>query len=332
MNKILISGKGGCNCKNLLKAIDCYISKADEDLEEQLTESGYVDAEDSVKSASDLEDEIAAVLSKQTSDLAKKLQKAGSWNKAKEIINTYFSADSAVGEALTAIFREYYDGTVLTTASSYIKTTAGDMVVSQLRQRTQAWMESWSSELAELMELSSQEQMGTLIQSSIEAGESVADLSRKLIEEGIRNEEWRARRAALTEMLRAHSVAQNEAIMQSPVVGRHKWRHTGTYKSTPRQNHIDMDGQVVAKDKPFTLIGRDGNTYYPMYPRDSNLPAAESINCGCIEEPVVDDEILGMSLEEREALQQQFVEADDAEWEKELDAQNKAKAGIEEDV
>ena len=42
------------------------------------------------------------------------------------------------------------------------------------------------------------------------------------------------------------------------------WKHTGAYRNDPRQNHVDMDGVRVLKDQPFTLIGADGNTYYPM--------------------------------------------------------------------
>ena len=92
-----------------------------------------------------------------------------------------------------------------------------------------------------------------------------------------------------------------------------------------------MDGQVVLKDQPFELVGTDGMIYYPMYPRDTSLPAAESINCHCIEQPVVDMAILGLPLEERQRLQQQAIDEMDDDWEAELDAQNKAKAGIEDD-
>jgi hypothetical protein len=48
-------------------------------------------------------------------------------------------------------------------------------------------------------------------------------------------------------------------------------------------------------------------------------------------QPVVSEEVLGLSLEERQALQAQAIAEDDGEWEKELDAQNKARAGINEE-
>ena len=147
---------------------------------------------------------------------------------------------------------------------------------------------------------------------------------------GIRSERYRARAAALTETLRAHSVAQQEALVQNPAVESKEWVHTGEYRNTPRENHVAMSGVIVPKDEPFTLEGLDGVTYYPMYPRDPILPPGESINCHCIHRGIVNADILGLPLEERQRLQQEAIDADDGAWEKELDAKNKAKAGIEE--
>lgn len=119
--------------------------------------------------------------------------------------------------------------------------------------------------------------------------------------------------------------------MQSPVVTGKMWRHTGSYRNEPRQNHVDMDGQRVPVGDPFNLIGADGGSYSPMFPGDPILPPGERINCHCISQPVVDDDILGMSLEERQRLQQEAVDAMDEEWENELNERNKAKAGIDEE-
>lgn len=178
-----------------------------------------------------------------------------------------------------------------------------------------------------------------MLKKEIENGGNISQLCVDLINSGMEKEgkgeywtsHYRARKVAVTEVLRAHSVAQHEAYMQSPAVESKSWRHTGNYRNEPRQNHVDMDGQVVLKDQPFELVGADGMIYYPMYPRDTSLPAAESINCHCIEQPVVDMEILGLPLEERQKLQQQAIDEMDDDWEAELDAQNKAKAGIEDD-
>jgi len=45
----------------------------------------------------------------------------------------------------------------------------------------------------------------------------------------------------------------------------------------------------------------------------------------------VNKEKLVLSLEERQRLQQEAIDNMDDEWEKELDAKNKAKAGIDEE-
>ena len=68
-----------------------------------------------------------------------------------------------------------------------------------------------------------------------------------------------------------------------------------------------------------------------MYPRDIIHPQEERINCHCICQPVVSEDILGLSLEERQRLQQEAIDTMDDAWERELDARNKAKAGIDEE-
>ncbi len=46
---------------------------------------------------------------------------------------------------------------------------------------------------------------------------------------------------------------------------------------------------------------------------------------------IVNADVLGLTLEERRELQAQAIAEDDGAWEKELDARNKAKAGIDEE-
>ena len=320
---------GDCN-RSLIKAIDTYIAKANDDLSEHLKNAGYANAKSSVKKAAALEESISEILTEQTDDIVKTLLSAATIADALDALDAYFEEDET-RTLLEIVFREFYEKNISTLSTIYMQETEGDMVVSQIRKRTSAWVNAWSEELSDIMQLGSHEQIGKLITSSIDEGESVEDLKRKLIEDGIRNVEYRARATSLTEMLRAHSVAKEEAIIQSPAVVKKEWLHTGRHNSTPRQNHIDMNGQVVDKTEPFTLTGADGTTYHPRYPRDSILPAKESVNCHCIHVAIVNDDVLGLSLEEREALQNQIISDDDGEWEKELDAANKAKAGIDED-
>jgi len=90
----------------------------------------------------------------------------------------------------------------------------------------------------------------------------------------------RAEKIARTEVGRVQAVAGQLRMeqMQTVVPELKKQWITGI---NARDSHAEMDGQVKPADEPFELIGRDGNTYYPMEPRDPLLPAEEVVNCNC---------------------------------------------------
>lgn len=120
--------------------------------------------------------------------------------------------------------------------------------------------------------------------------------------------------------------AHQEARIQNPSCYKKEWVHTGA--AHPRENHVAINGQQVFKREPFTLTGRNGGTYYPMCPRDTSLPAEESITA-CTTKDVVDQEILGMSLEDRVALREKYMNEVNAEydaWEQKFNEEH----GIEE--
>ena len=93
--------------------------------------------------------------------------------------------------------------------------------------------------------------------------------------------------------------------------------------NTPRPNHVAMNGQKVKKDETFTLIGADGSTYQPKYPRDPVLPVGETANCHCIAQDGIDEDILGLPLEERQKMQEEALADLDDDWEKEMDEKHK---------
>lgn len=318
------------NCRPLMKAIDAYLEKADNDLEAELEAEGYQEPKKTLKYAKDLEDEITEALLAETDYFLAAAEKAVDLDTFAKLIWPGIVLNDELREKLAQIFLEYFDSFMPEFVECYIKQTDKDLKLPQVSKRTKAWTKKWSVELAELMQLTSHREIEKILETGLENGSSIATFTRDIMESGIRDEYYKARRAALTEVLRAHSVAQQEAFMQSPAVQEKMWRHTGSYRNEPRKNHVDMDGQRVPVSEPFTLDGIKGGTYYPMYPRDTNLPPEESINCHCICRPVVSEEILGLSLEERQKLQQEAIDNMDDEWEKELDAKNKAKAGIEE--
>lgn len=317
-----------CKCKALIKAIDAYIAKADDNLSSALDDAGFIKPKATVKKINSLEDRLTSELEKETKYFKSKAKNAvdlKSFAKEFPSLIDEDTTDSRLSELFVKDFKENIPGL----AAGYIKQVDPKLTVKTITARTLAWAESWSEKLGRLMKLDSHKEVETLLTDTLKEGKGIADFVRLLSDKDIHSERYRARAVALTETLRAHSVAQQEALTQNPAVESKEWVHTGGYRNSPRENHVTMNGTVVPKDEPFTLEGSDGTTYYPMYPRDPVLPPGESVNCHCIHRGIANEDILGLSLEERKRLQEEAIKADDEAWEEELDAKNKARAGIE---
>ena len=318
-------------CGPLIKAIDAYIQKADDGLADALGAEGYIKPKKTLKYAQDIEDSVAEALLEETDYILAEAEKAVDLETFAADIWPGVKLNDAAKSKLATVFTERLSEFLPEYIGYYIAQTDRGLKLTQVSKRTLAWVKSWSKDLGEIMQLNSHKEIERILEKGLAEGQGMAEFTRAILDSGIRDEYYKARRVAVTEVLRAHSVAQQEAYMQSPAVSEKMWKHTGEYRNEPRQNHVDMDGQRVPVGEPFELIGADGGTYEPMYPRDTTLPPEESINCHCISQPVVSEEILGLPLEERQRLQQEAIDAMDDEWEKELDAQNKAKAGIDEE-
>ncbi|WP_304584063.1 phage minor head protein [Acutalibacter muris] len=317
-----------CHCEGLIKAIDAYLAKEDDELELALEAAGYVDAPETIEHITSLEDGIAVVLISETDYILDSL-------KDRIDLKEYFSEvwpaikkNNPTADKLFNLFWEDFSGYMKPLASKYIAATDAELTVQAVSQRTTAWTKQWSKDLSELMQLESHTQVEKILTTAMDEGQSVAEVTQALMDSGIRNEYVRARKTALTETLRAHSVANQEAMMQSPAVVEKEWRHSGAYRNEPRINHVAMQGQRVSKEAAYVLQGADGGVYYPLYPRDPSLPAGESINCHCISQPIVSEEILGLPIEERRLLQEEALAAMDDAWEEELYLKNKALAGL----
>jgi len=336
-----------CGCGALIKAIDAYIEKADGDLEDTLDEAGFIDAEDTVKEIATLEDRVARALKKETKYIIDAAEQADNLTAFAAAWDENRLGDT-IDEKLRKIFLEEFTTIIPKLTAGYIALSDPELAaasvtkavnvqidneaaVADITKRTTAWAESWSTELSGLMKLTSHEEIQKILVTGLREGQGVAEFTKAILDSGIRDEYYKARRVAITETLTAHSVAQQESFIQSPAVEEKEWIHTGSYRNTPRENHVAMSGQRVPTAAVFRLEGADGIIYYPLYPRDaSELPPGERVNCHCISQPIVSEDILGLSIEERRELQAQAIANDDAAWEKELDAQNRAKAGIEE--
>ena len=321
-------------CQLLIKAIDAYITKADNDLADRLKEEGYADSKNTVKHIEELEEKIAEVLQEQSKDFEDLIESAdkkgidleeflkGSWQE--------FKTTNDIREKLFPIFFNEFTEYVPVLANFYMKEMDSELIVEQISEKTTDWIAQWSYELSDLMHLSSHEEIENILVKGLKNGKGIAETARDVLESGIRDEFYKARRAALTETLRAHSFAREESIQQCPASEYKEWIHTGNHKIEPRPNQVRMNGQKVLISENFK--GADGVTYLADFPKDPALPAAEVINCHCIHRSITSEEILGLPLEERKKLQQQAIDEMGDEWKKELDARNKARAGINEDT
>ena len=316
-------------CGPLLNAIDAYIQKADESLADALEEEGYIEARKTLDYIQEIEDGTAEVLLEETDYVLSEAEKAVDLETFGADIWPGVKLDDPAKSKLATVFKESLSEFLPEYIDYYIAQTDRDLKLEQVSKRTLAWVESWSKELGAIMQLNSHREIERILKKGIADGTGIEEFTRAIRESGIRDEYYKARRVAVTEVLRAHSVAQQEAYMQSPAVKEKMWKHTGAYRNTPRPNHVAMNGQRVPVDQPFELEGIRGGIYAPMYPRDTILPPEETVNCHCIAQPVVDEDTLGLPLEERQQLQREAVDSMDDAWERELDARNRAKAGIE---
>lgn len=312
-------------CEALIKTIDHYLAKADNDLVDQLKDEGRAIPSDSVKMVSDMEDGIATALVSQTNYFIKKIKAQKSVSALMDVFDEIKAGDvycDEIAEVALEQFTKYVPKMVV----DYTSAVDGGIKITAVSKRTTAWIKNWSRELAEIMKLNSHMEIEGILKTALENGDSIQTVTRTILDSGIRDEYYKARRTAMTEMFRAQNVSKYESSLQTPCIIGKKWRHTGI--GTPRPNHQDMDGQTVDKDKPFTLIGVDGVTYYPMYPIDPSLPASEAINCHCVTVDVVDQSILGLSVEERQQMRDDAIAALDEAWEQEVDAKYRAMVGL----
>ncbi len=327
------------NPEAIISAIDAYIEKSDKNLENELRAAGYVRTAEAVALIGKLQNKIAGGLRKQTKELLRTLKEAkASKLEGKALdgrIQDRMNADDS-GRTVEQPVQNLYRDNFKPIAGGYMSQVerslapGSRLTLDTIRERTRAWWTDWSKDLSNLMRINSQDDIWDLIYDSSENGESLDKLMRKIIDGGWRSEYYQARRTAITEVLRLHSVAADEAIQQNPDVEFKEWAHTGAHKNEPRLNHISISGQRVPKDQPYTLVGKLGGIYNPMYPRDPCLPPEESINCHCISRAILGD-LGGLSYDERRKMKQDHIKNDDREWMAERDKENRDRAGINPD-
>lgn len=308
------------------QSIATLIKKADDELAEKLDSEGYLEPKKTVAAINAAGDTIADILEGQRDRIVAALKDAD-FDSVKSILETLFTDDDA-DVLIAETFKELFGDVIGDAAKKYLSSIDPELTLDVFSTRTTDWIDSWSKELGDIMKLGSHDKLNKILSEALENGDSIRSVTDKLVD-AYEFSPMRARATAITEILTAHRASAQEAYVQCPAVEKKMWRHTGSHKNNPRPNHQAMDEQSVLKSEPYELTGADGALYYPMYPGDPLLPASERVNCHCISQAVVSSDILGLTLEERKALQQQAIDDDNAAWEKELDAKNKAKAGID---
>lgn len=314
-------------CGALLKAIDAYIQKADDDLADTLGDEGYCEPEKTAGFISDLEDEVANALTDETEYILSQAEQAVDLESFAEEVWPDTKQGDGLRAKLLDIFKARLSTFVPEFSGYYLSGLEAGLKIKRVSKRTTVWINGWSEELADIMQLNSHKEIETILTKGLEDGIGIVEFSHNIRNSGIRDEFYKARRVAVTEVLTAHRAAQQEAFLQSPSVSEKMWRHTGIFIHGPRQNHVDMDGKRVPKNDPFVLLGADGKTYLPMFPGDTILPPGERIECHCISQGIASEEVLGLPLEERQRLQQEGLDNADENWEAELEARNKAMVG-----
>ncbi|GAK11387.1 phage minor head protein [Geomicrobium sp. JCM 19039] len=179
---------------------------------------------------------------------------------------------------MKTINQRFFDETIREITSTVMDGIDRDVAFNTVSRRTTDWIEGWSEELGEIMQLNTHEKVEKILREGIERGASIQDIELELAELPQFNRA-RARTTAITEVLTASSQSHYEAYKQSPAVIGKRWKHSGSAGIEPRPNHVAMTGTVVAVDEPFTIID---SIETAMYPRDPNLTARERVNCHCV--------------------------------------------------
>ncbi len=223
-----------------------------------------------------------------------------------EAMLNYFQSDLFASDEFAILFGAeaalFLSNTTESLTKIIMESIDKDVAFNVLSKRTTDWVTAWSSELAEIMQLNTHKAIESELIAALQNGESIqqAEIRLKDLPEFDRK---RARATARTEILAASSQANWESFMQSPSVEGKKWKHSGSKKSKPRETHVAMDGEVVGVDELFLVDGEFG-----MYPRDTTFSAKNRVNCGCVIGPVVNQDIIGLSPEEKEEIRQQVLD------------------------
>lgn len=142
-------------CKPLIKAIDAYIEKADNDLADALGAEGYAKPKKTLKYAQDIEDGVAEALLDETDYILEQAEKAADLETFAEDVWPGVKLKDGLKAKLATVFTEKLDEFMPEFIGYYIKQTDKSLKLAQVSKRTTAWVASWSKDLGEVMQLNS---------------------------------------------------------------------------------------------------------------------------------------------------------------------------------
>lgn len=296
-----------CCDAEIIECINRIIEKDNDKLYDKLKKMGIAFAAMTVQQISLLEKRIATAMKKWHKSEKTSLLNSESLFSFLSSHTTESEADAELVQAVSQAVEETCGDVLQASADQYIRQTDAELSVTEISAPTAAAVSEASVQAGTSVLRHVTDEISNIIQEAINNGDSVDDAAKRIFDGGLRDEYYEARRVAQTEMMRTHAYAKYEALRQSPVVNAKRWRHTGAKGAASRENHVNISGQTVPKDQPFTLTGRDGTTYHPMLPHDTALPAAEAINCHCILEAVIDKDFKSLPPEQKAQMQRDNI-------------------------
>lgn len=296
-----------CCDAEIIECINRIIEKDNDKLYDKLKKMGIAFAAMTVRQISLLEKRIAIAMKKWHKSEKTSLLNSESLFSFLSSHTTESEADAELVQAVSQAVEETCGDVLQASADQYIRQTDAELSVTEISAPTAAAVSEASVQAGTSVLRHVTDEISNIIQEAINNGDSVDDAAKRIFDGRLRDEYYEARRVAQTEMMRTHAYAKYEALQQSPVVNAKRWRHTGAKGAASRENHVNISGQTVPKDQPFTLTGRDGATYHPMLPHDTALPAAEAINCHCILEAVIDKDLKSLPPEQKAQMQRDNI-------------------------
>ena len=303
-----------CCDAEIIECINRIIEKDNDKLYDKLKKMGIAFAAMTVRQISLLEKRIATAMKKWHKSEKTSLLNSESLFSFLSSHTTESEADAELVQAVSQAVEETCGDVLQASADQYIRQTDAELSVTEISAPTAAAVSEASVQAGTSVLRHVTDEISNIIQEAINNGDSVDDAAKRIFDDRLRDEYYEARRVAQTEMMRTHAYAKYEALQQSPVVNAKRWRHTGAKGAASRENHVNISGQTVPKDQPFTLTGRDGATYHPMLPHDTALPAAEAINCHCILEAVIDKDLKSLPPEQKAQMQRDNIRALNQEY------------------